>query len=193
MNEPARAAAALPPIRDALDACRIRHTRLDSITMNYFPQRMLWYSTAMAVVVIDQAAKSYIDLMTPLGWPRDVTSFFNLVHVLNPGAAFSFLAGAGGWQRWFFLAIALAASAWLICMLSQPLRRLESLSYSLILGGALGNAFDRAVRGHVIDYLDFHLRGWHWPAFNIADVAIVSGAAALVLLSFMPADAKASR
>lgn len=156
--------------------------------MNYVPQRMLWYSSAIAVVVIDQAAKSYIDLMTPLGWSREVTSFFNLVHVLNPGAAFSFLAGAGGWQRWFFLAIALAASAWLIWMLSKPLRKLESLSYSLILGGAVGNAFDRAVRGHVIDYLDFHLRGWHWPAFNIADVAIVSGAAALVLLSFMPAD-----
>ena len=156
--------------------------------MNYVPQRMLWYSSAIAVVVIDQAAKSYIDLMTPLGWSREVTSFFNLVHVLNPGAAFSFLAGAGGWQRWFFLAIALSASAWLIWMLSKPLRKLESLSYSLILGGAVGNAFDRAARGHVIDYLDFHLRGWHWPAFNIADVAIVSGAAALVLLSFMPAD-----
>ena len=102
---------------------------------------------------------------------------------LNPGAAFRFLAGAGGWQRWFFLAIALAASAWLVWQLTRPLQNLEALSYSLILGGALGNAFDRAVRGQVIDYLDFHLRGWHWPAFNIADIAIVTGAVTLVVVS----------
>ena len=77
---------------------------------------------------------------------------------------------------------------WLIRLLSRPLRRLEALSYSLILGGALGNAFDRAIRGQVIDYLDFHAGGWHWPAFNIADTAIVGGAIALVLLSLMSAD-----
>ncbi|MCO5336982.1 signal peptidase II [Delftia tsuruhatensis] len=88
-------------------------------------------------------------------------------------------------------------SVWLVCLLSRPLRRLESLSYSLILGGALGNAFDRAVRGQVIDYLDFHLRGWHWPAFNIADMAIVGGVIALVLQSLVsaeqPTGAKESR
>jgi signal peptidase II len=123
-----------------------------------------------------------------LGWSHEVTSFFNLVHVLNPGAAFSFLAGAGGWQRWFFLAIALAASAWLVWLLARPLREFEGLSYSLILGGALGNAFDRAVRGQVIDFLDFHLRGWHWPAFNIADMAIVVAAIALVLQSLMSVE-----
>jgi signal peptidase II len=144
-----------------------------------------WYSLAFAVLAGDQAAKSYIDMTTSLGWSHEVTSFFNLVHILNPGAAFSFLAGASGWQRWFFLVIALGVSAWLIWLLAMPLRRLEALGYSLILGGALGNAFDRAVRGQVIDYLDFHLRGWHWPAFNIADTAIVSGAVALVLQSFV--------
>jgi signal peptidase II len=127
-------------------------------------------------------------MTTPLGWSHEVTSFFNLVHVLNPGAAFSFLAGAGGWQRWFFLAIALAASAWLVWLLARPLREFEGLSYSLILGGALGNAFDRAVRGQVIDFLDFHLRGWHWPAFNIADMAIVVAAIALVLQSLMSVE-----
>ncbi|MCY1170166.1 Lipoprotein signal peptidase [compost metagenome] len=143
-----------------------------------------WFSLAFVVLAADQAAKSTIDATTPLGWSHPVTSFFNLVHVLNPGAAFSFLAGAGGWQRWFFLAIAIAASLCLIWMLRQPRPRGESLAFSLILGGALGNAFDRALRGHVIDYLDFHLAGWHWPAFNVADIAITLGAACLVLASF---------
>ena len=156
--------------------------------MNQPSERTQWYALAVIVFLADQSAKSYIDATTPLGWSHEVTSFFNLVHVLNPGAAFSFLAGAGGWQRWFFLAIALGASLWLIRLLSRPLRRLEALSYSLILGGALGNAFDRAIRGQVIDYLDFHAGGWHWPAFNIADTAIVGGAIALVLLSLMSAD-----
>ncbi|MCV6794778.1 signal peptidase II [Achromobacter ruhlandii] len=106
-----------------------------------------WYSLAIVIFAGDQAAKSYIDATTPLGWSHEVASFFNLVHALNPGAAFSFLAGAGGWQRWFFLAIAFAISAWLAWLLSRPLRKTEGLSYSLILGGALGNAFDRATRG----------------------------------------------
>ena len=165
--------------------------------MNHNPSKAQWYSLAIVVFAADQAAKTGIDMTTPLGWSREVTSFFNLVHVLNPGAAFSFLAGAGGWQRWFFLAIALVASAWLVWLLSRPLQKLEGLSYSLILGGALGNAFDRAVRGQVVDYLDFHLRGWHWPAFNIADMAIVGGAIALVVVSLLSAEkptaTKASR
>lgn len=147
-------------------------------------RKTLWFSLAFAVFAADQAAKSTIDATTPLGWSYPVTAFFNLVHVLNPGAAFSFLAGAGGWQRWFFLAIAVAASVWLIWMLRQPRPRSESLAFSLILGGALGNAVDRALRGHVIDYLDFHVAGWHWPAFNVADIAITLGAACLVLASF---------
>ena len=153
--------------------------------MNMHPHRQApWFSLAFAVFAADQAAKSTIDAITPLGWSHPVTSFFNLVHVLNPGAAFSFLAGAGGWQRWFFLAIAVVASVWLIWMLRQPRPRSESLAFSLILGGALGNAFDRALRGHVIDYLDFHCAGWHWPAVNVADIAITVGAACLVLASF---------
>lgn len=161
--------------------------------MNHTSQKVKWYSVAAAVLAADQAAKTYIDMTTPLGWSHEVTSFFNLVHVLNPGAAFSFLAGAGGWQRWFFLAIAIAASVWLLWLLSRPLLlRLEGLSYSLILGGALGNAFDRAARGQVIDYLDFHLRGWHWPAFNIADMAIMGGAFVLVTHSLIGADRPAA-
>jgi signal peptidase II len=158
--------------------------------MNESIHKARWYALALAVFAGDQATKSYIDATRPLGWSHEVTSFFNLVHVLNPGAAFSFLADAGGWQRWFFLAIALAVSAWLTWQLSRPLRKLEALSYSLILGGAIGNAFDRAVRGQVIDYLDFHLRGWHWPAYNLADMAIVGGAVALVLLSLMSVESR---
>lgn len=122
--------------------------------MNHLSKKMQWYALAIIVFLADQAAKNFIDATTPLGWSREVTSFFNLVHLLNPGAAFSFLAGAGGWQRWFFLAIALVVSAWLVRQLYSPLRKLEGLCYSLILGGALGNAFDRAARGQVIDYLD---------------------------------------
>lgn len=160
--------------------------------MNSPLRKAQWYSLAVLALAGDQTAKTYIDTTTPLGWSHEVTSFFNLVHVLNPGAAFSFLAGAGGWQRWFFLAIALGASAWLAWQLSRPLQKLEALSYSLILGGALGNAFDRAVRGQVIDYLDLHLRGWHWPAFNIADMAIVGGAVALVLQSLMSVEKSAA-
>lgn len=153
--------------------------------MTYPNRKAYWYYMAFAVLAIDQAAKSFFDLTTPLGWSLEVAPFFNLVHVLNPGAAFSFLAGAGGWQRWFFLAIALGASIWLAWMLAKPVRRLEALSYSLILGGAIGNAFDRVARGQVVDYLDFHLRGMHWPAFNIADVAITGGAVALIAASFL--------
>lgn len=156
--------------------------------MSCLRRKASWYSIAFVIFAGDQAAKSYIDMTTPLGWSHEVTSFFNLVHVLNPGAAFSFLAGAGGWQRWFFMVIALGVSVWLVWLIARPLHRLEAMAYSLVLGGALGNAFDRAVRGQVIDYLDFHLRGWHWPAFNIADIAIVSGAVALGLRSLVKVE-----
>jgi signal peptidase II len=153
--------------------------------MRYPDRKSKWYHLAFVLLAGDQAAKSYIEVTQPVGWAHEVTSFFSLVHVLNPGAAFSFLAGAGGWQRWFLLTIALGTSGCLIWLLARPRPWREALSFSLILGGALGNAFDRAVRGHVIDYLDFHLRGWHWPAFNLADMAIVAGAFALVLHSLL--------
>ncbi|WP_138517097.1 signal peptidase II [Rhodoferax bucti] len=153
--------------------------------MNHPPSRMQWYSLAVGIFAADQATKTYVDMTTPLGWSHYVTSFFNLVHVLNPGAAFSFLASAGGWQRWFFLALALAAATWLVWTLWRPLRGLEGISYSLILGGALGNGLDRAVRGQVVDYLDFHVRGMHWPAFNLADTAIVGGVMVMVVRLLM--------
>ena len=144
-----------------------------------------WLPLSFALVVFDQWTKGWIERHYELGEYTPVFFWLDIIRLHNPGAAFSFLADAGGWQRWFFLAIALGASIWLAWMLSKPVRRLEALAYSLILGGAVGNGFDRVARGQVVDYLDFHLRGMHWPAFNIADVAITGGAVALIAVSFL--------
>lgn len=119
------------------------------------------------------------------GASSPVTSFFNLVHVRNPGAAFSFLADAGGWQRYFFIVIGIAVPAVLAWLLRRGVANwMEALAYSLIIGGALGNVIDRITLGFVVDYLDFHWSGWHWPAFNAADMAITGGAVLLVASSF---------
>lgn len=107
--------------------------------------------------------------------------FFNLALVFNPGAAFSFLSDAGGWQRWFFVALALAVSVWLTLLIrSHAAERLLPLAAALILGGALGNVIDRIRFGAVVDFLDVHAAGWHWPAFNVADAAISLGVALLI-------------
>lgn len=140
----------------------------------------VWFAVAAGAVMIDQLAKFAITRAFAYGEQVEITPFFNLVHVLNLGAAFSFLASAGGWQRYFFIALGLAVSVWLGRMLRQQLPRLEASGYCLILGGALGNVADRVLRGQVVDFLDFHWRLAHWPAFNLADVAITSGAALLV-------------
>jgi len=122
-----------------------------------------------------------------------LTPFFNLVHFWNTGAAFSFLADAGGWQRYFFIVIALVVSMVLALVLRKTRANSEALGYSLILGGAVGNLIDRAFRGHVIDYLDFYWQSWHWPAFNLADTSIVGGAAMLILSSLLSPNAEAGR
>jgi len=143
----------------------------------------VWYAMAVCAIVADQLAKLAIVRTFAYGEQVEVTPFFNFVHVLNPGAAFSFLAGAGGWQRYFFITLGLAVSTWLVRMLKQRLPRLEAMGYSLILGGALGNVADRILRGAVVDFLDFHWHGAHWPAFNLADVAISVGAVCLIIAS----------
>jgi signal peptidase II len=132
--------------------------------------------------VLDQLTKWLIVGQFVLGDSRPITSFFNLVRAHNPGAAFSFLAQAGGWQRWLFTGIGLAASALMIWMLrAHPGQKLFGFAIACILGGAIGNVIDRLVHGYVVDFLDFHWAGWHFPAFNAADSAITLGAACLLL------------
>ena len=142
-----------------------------------------WWALALALVTADFLTKHAVRLNWPKGLVVPVTDFFNFVSARNSGAAFSFLADAGGWQRYFFLGIALVVSAALMWMLTAPMRRREALGYSLILGGAIGNALDRLLFGEVTDFLDFHVSGWHWPAFNGADIAIFLGAALMILSS----------
>ena len=147
-----------------------------------------WLAIAALIVVADQLSKSAINASLRLGEVREVTGFFNLVLAHNRGAAFSFLSDAGGWQRLLFIGIAVAATAFIVVMLARhSSERLFSAGLALILGGALGNLWDRIVLGHVIDFLDFHAFGWHFWAFNLADSAITVGAALLILDSLRAA------
>lgn len=141
-----------------------------------------WLGLAAAIVLLDQVTKLTIERMFDYGDVHPVTGFFNLVLTYNKGAAFSFLAGASGWQREFLAGIGIVASLFIIYLLARHgTQKLFSLALALILGGAIGNVIDRLAHGHVIDFLDFHWRGWHWPAFNLADSAIVCGAGLLIL------------
>lgn len=148
-----------------------------------------WLGLALLIIVADQLTKTLIIGSFQLGDSRTVTSFFNLVRVHNAGAAFSFLAGASGWQRWFFVGLGLVATVFIVWMLKQHGgQRMFSLALALILGGALGNVIDRLLHGHVIDFLQFHwdwlapmFAGGYFPSFNIADSAITVGAILLIL------------
>lgn len=146
-------------------------------------QRLVpWVALAALVVLIDQLTKIMIEHSFSFGEVRPITSFFNLVLTYNKGAAFSFLANAGGWQDEFLTTVGIGASAFILYLLARHgTQKLFSLALALILGGAIGNVIDRIAYGHVIDFLDFHVAGWHWPAFNVADSAIVGGAALLIL------------
>ncbi|MEI6319271.1 MAG: signal peptidase II [Pseudomonadota bacterium] len=146
-----------------------------------------WLGSAFALVVVDQIVKVLALQSLSSGQVVEVTPFFNLVLVYNPGAAFSFLAGASGWQREFFVGVALLASGWITWMLSRHCGRiLFCVALTLVLGGAIGNLIDRLWLGAVIDFLDFHVLGYHWPAFNVADSAISIGAVLLVWDAFQP-------
>ena len=141
-----------------------------------------WLGLAAILLMADQFTKVLIVGFYKLGDATHVTSFFNVVRVHNSGAAFSFLAGAGGWQRWFFTVIGLAAAVLILWLLkSHAGQKLFSFALACILGGAIGNVIDRILYGYVVDFLDFHWRGWHFPAFNLADSAITIGAACLIL------------
>ena len=146
-----------------------------------------WYLIALIVLVLDQLTKTWVIAEFYLGQREIITSFFNLVHVHNYGAAFSFLSDAGGWQRWFFAALSAVVSAVIVVWISRlpKTRWIESLALALILGGALGNLYDRLVLGYVVDFLDFHWSGSHFPAFNVADSGITMGAILLILDMFI--------
>jgi signal peptidase II len=137
---------------------------------------MRWLGLAAAVIVADFASKAWMLSAFHLHESVAVTSFFNLVLVLNPGASFSFLADAGGWQRWFFIVLALAISGWLLVMIRHHAQeKLMPAALSLVLGGALGNVIDRVRFGAVVDFVQVHYAGWYFPAFNVADSAITVG------------------
>jgi signal peptidase II len=155
----------------------------DQVVSRWRWLRWLWIS--VGVVVVDLSTKYYFDTTFVYGETRYVTPFFNWVLVYNPGAAFSFLANAGGWQREFFIVLTTVITAVLLWMLktNQPNRWL-STALVLVVGGALGNLFDRIVHGHVIDFIQLHAAGYYWPAFNVADSAICVGAVMLVVDSF---------
>ena len=149
----------------------------------------LWLGLALVILLADQFTKVLIVGSFQLGDSQTLTSFFNLVRVHNSGAAFSFLANAGGWQRWIFTGIGVVATVFIVYLLrSHASQTLFCFALSLVLGGAVGNVIDRLLYGHVIDFLDFH---WDWlapvffeghfPAFNIADSAISVGTVCLIV------------
>lgn len=146
----------------------------------------LWLGLALLVIVADQLTKTLVVSQFALGDSRQVTSYFNLVRAHNSGAAFSFLAGASGWQRWFFIGLAGVVSVMLIVWIWRIPRgeKLLPLALALILGGAIGNVIDRIWHGYVVDFIHAHWGEAYFPAFNIADSAITIGAALLILDAF---------
>ncbi|GAB5452678.1 MAG: signal peptidase II [Halioglobus sp.] len=150
-----------------------------------------WYGIALVVILLDQYTKGLASSSLDYGRPQEVFSWFNLTLAHNPGAAFSFLADASGWQRYFFTILASIISAGLVIWLYLMPRgqRLLALSLGLILGGALGNLWDRVQLGYVVDFISVHYGGYYFPSFNIADSAISVGAALMLLDSFIHRDA----
>jgi len=147
--------------------------------------KYLWLTAV--VLVLDQASKVLMVSWLSLYETVAIIPYFNLTMAHNTGAAFSFLADAGGWQKWFFIILASIISLILVIWLKKlsPQNKLEALSISMILGGAIGNVVDRFVYGYVIDFLDVYYGAYHWPAFNVADSAICIGAILLVVDSFI--------
>ena len=157
------------------------------------PEAVRWFVLSALVIVLDQLSEVYFNGAYQYGEVREVIpGLFNFVLVYNPGAAFSFLADAGGWQKFFFTALAFAVSGWLGWqMLRGGQSRMMNLASALIIGGALGNVIDRLIHGHVIDFIQVYYQHYYWPAFNLADSAICLGAALMVLDSFrQPATRK---
>ena len=141
-----------------------------------------WLAIAFVVIVLDQATKALIVARFALGDSVTVAPFLNVVRAHNTGAAFSFLAGASGWQRWFFVGLGAVAAVFIVWMLARHGgQRLFAWALALILGGALGNVIDRLLHGHVVDFVQVHYAGWYFPSFNVADSAITLGAVCLIV------------
>ncbi|MDD5033974.1 MAG: signal peptidase II [Methylococcaceae bacterium] len=147
--------------------------------------KWLWLSAL--VIVLDQASKLLVDASLQLYETIELLPFFQLTYLRNPGASFSLLAHAGGWQRWLFVGIASTASIAMIYWLKRlpKDRRWEAAAWAMVLGGALGNLIDRLVYGYVIDFLDFFYQNWHFPPFNVADSAINVGVGMLIIDAFL--------
>ncbi len=155
--------------------------------------KWLWLSAV--VIVLDQISKYMASQMLEMFQPLAVMPMFNLTLMHNPGAAFSFLSDAGGWQRWFFTLIAIVVCVVIISWIRRlgSAQHLQAAALSLVLGGALGNVIDRLLLGHVVDFIQIYYERWYWPAFNIADSAITLGVILLILDSLLnraPSDAK---
>ncbi len=149
------------------------------------PNWQRWLVISALVIVLDQVTKYWVSQSLAPGESVPVMPFFNLVLTYNTGAAFSFLSHASGWQRGFFTVIAALASLFIIYFIRRYHQEKRfSFGLSLILGGALGNLWDRIMLGHVVDFLDFYVQAYHWPAFNVADSAITCGAVLLIWDSF---------
>ncbi|MDN3543620.1 MAG: signal peptidase II [Roseateles asaccharophilus] len=145
------------------------------------PRLPLWLGIALLIILLDQFTKTLILGHFQLGDSRYVTSFFNVVRVHNTGAAFSFLAGASGWQRWFFVGLGTVATIFIIWMLRRHGQQtLFATALTLIMGGAIGNVVDRLLHGYVVDFIQLHWAGWYYPSFNVADSAITVGAVLLI-------------
>ncbi len=145
-----------------------------------------WLALAFLILVVDQLTKLMILAWYNYGESTYVTDWLNIVRVHNRGAAFSFLAGADGWQRWFFVGIGVAATAFIIHLLrAHAGQRLFCWALTCIMGGAMGNVLDRLLHGYVVDKVDFHIGRWHFPAFNVADSAITLGVILLLLDEFL--------
>lgn len=155
------------------------------------PALRKWLAVALAVIAADHLSKFWITRTLEFQEAIPMLPFFTLVRVHNTGAAFSFLADAGGWQRWFFIAIGIVATVIIVRLLKRHAHEPRlAFALALLLGGALGNVIDRVALGHVVDFLYFHYRSFAWPAFNVADSAISVGAALLIWdsLRSKPAD-----
>ena len=140
-----------------------------------------WLLLAAAVIGLDQLSKGIVLALLQFGETRYVAPFWNWVLTFNPGAAFSFLSDAGGWQRWFFTALSFGVSGWIVVMLRRHFNETRlALALALVLGGALGNVIDRLRFGAVVDFVQWHVAGYYWPAFNVADSAITLGAILLI-------------